>query len=87
LERDVPMSGSKGKPRGKLAAAARNRSKGGETDEWLTVDEVCRIIKIGRRTFERYLSCGTGPRIKRLGGNGSIRIRRDWLDEWMDDAV
>jgi hypothetical protein len=60
------MSGSRGKPRSKLAAAAGNRPKGGITDEWLTVDEVCRIIKIGRRTFERYLSRGTGPRIKRL---------------------
>jgi excisionase family DNA binding protein len=66
---------------------AGGRSKGTVTDEWLTVDEVCQIIKIGRRTFERYLSRGTGPRIKRLAGNGSIRIRRDWLDEWMDDAV
>ena len=87
MERDVPMRGSGGKPRSKLAAAARNRPEGGEPDEWLTVDEVCRIIKIGRRTFERYLSRGTGPRIKRLAGNGSIRIRRDWLDDWMDDAV
>ena len=87
MERDVPMRGSRSKPRRKLATAARDRPKGGVTDEWLTVDEVCQIIKIGRRTFERYLSRGTGPRIKRLAGNGSIRIRREWLDEWMDDAV
>jgi excisionase family DNA binding protein len=81
------MSGSRSKRRSKPAAQAGDRSKGTVTDEWLTVDEVCRIIKIGRRTFERYLSRGAGPRIKRLAGNGSIRIRRDWLDEWMDDAV
>ena len=57
-------------------------------DEWLTVDDVCRIIKVGRRTFDRYLSHGTGPRVKRLdGGKGGIRIRRDWLDAWMDDAA
>lgn len=56
-------------------------------DEWLTIDEVCRIVKIGRRTFERYLSRGTGPRVKRIGGNGPIRIRRDWLDEWMEEGA
>lgn len=54
-------------------------------DEWLTVDEFCRIVKIGRRTFERYMSRGTGPRVKRLAGNGSIRIKRDWLYEWMEE--
>lgn len=57
------------------------------SDEWLTVDEVCQIVKIGRRTFERYLSRGTGPRVKRIAGNGPIRIRRDWLDEWMEEGV
>ena len=57
--------------------------------EWLTVDEACRIVKIGRRTFERYLSRGTGPRVKRIGKsrNSPIRIRRDWLDEWMEDGA
>jgi excisionase family DNA binding protein len=72
-------------PRPKRSAASRPRPRG--EDEWLTVDEVCRIVKIGRRTFERYLSRGTGPRIKRLAGNGTIRIRRDWLDEWMEEGT
>jgi excisionase family DNA binding protein len=66
-------------------AVGQSRSRG--EDEWLTVDEVCRIVKIGRRTFERYLSRGAGPRIKRMGGTGSIRIRRDWLDEWMEEGT
>lgn len=68
---------------------ATRKLQGGKTDEWLTVDEVCRIVKIGRRTFERYLSRGTGPRVKRIGQsrNSPIRIRRDWLDEWMEDGA
>jgi len=66
-------------------SASYSRTRG--EDEWLTVDEVCRIVKIGRRTFERYLSRGTGPRIRRLPGNGLIRIRRDWLDEWMEEGT
>jgi excisionase family DNA binding protein len=62
---------------------------GDKTDEWLTVDEACRIVKIGRRTLERYLSRGDGPRVKRIGKgrNSPIRIKRDWLDEWMEDGA
>lgn len=70
------------KPQRRQAKPAGTRS-----DEWLTIDEVCRIVKIGRRTFERYMSLGTGPRVKRIAGNGPIRIRRDWLDEWMEDGA
>lgn len=82
------MSGSRGKSHSRLAETAGDRSKGGTGDEWLTVEEVCRIVKIGRRTFERYLSRGTGPRVKRMSGrNGPIRIRRDWLDEWMEEGA
>jgi excisionase family DNA binding protein len=65
-------------------SSARSRSE----DEWLTVEDVCRTIKISRRTFERYLSGGTGPRVKRTAGRrGPIRIRRDWLDEWMEEGA
>lgn len=67
----------------------RRQAKDTDTrsDEWLTIDEVCQIVKIGRRTFERYMSLGTGPRVKRIAGNGPIRIRRDWLDDWMEEGV
>lgn len=75
------------RPRKRSSITVRQPRPRGE-DEWLTVDEVCRIVKIGRRTFERYLSGGAGPRIKRMGGgNGAIRIRRDWLDEWMEEGT
>ena len=81
------MSGRR-KPRSQPATRTGNRSGGYAMDEWLTVDEVCRVVKIGRRTFERYLSQGTGPRVKRIAGrNGPIRIRRDWLDEWMEEGA
>ena len=56
----------------------------GVRDEWLTVDEVCAELKISRRTFDRWRALGTGPKAKRLGGSGGIRIRRSWLDEWLD---
>jgi len=57
-----------------------------EPDEWLTVDEVCTELKISRRSFDRWRALGTGPRVKHLAGNGSIRIRRSWLNEWLDST-
>ncbi len=79
------MAATGTRQKNQLANAARRSDS---EDEWLTVDEVCRIVKIGRRTFERYLSLGTGPRVKRIAGrNGPIRIRRDWLDEWMEEGA
>jgi excisionase family DNA binding protein len=54
------------------------------SDEWLTVDEVCKELKIGRRTFERWRMLGKAPRAVPLAGNGPLRIRRRWLEEWME---
>ncbi|MFI9553763.1 helix-turn-helix transcriptional regulator [Nonomuraea endophytica] len=52
--------------------------------QWLTVDEVCTELKITRRSWNRWRSQGKTPRAKRLAGNGPIRVRRDWLDEWIE---
>jgi len=61
-----------------------SRDPHAERDEWLTVDEVCTELKISRRTFDRSRALGTGPRCTRLAGNGTVRIRRSWLEEWLD---
>jgi hypothetical protein len=45
---------------------------------------VCTELKISRRSFDRWRALGTGPKVKHLAGNGSIRIRRSWLNEWLD---
>jgi excisionase family DNA binding protein len=52
--------------------------------EWLTVKEVCAELKISSRTFYRWRAQGTGPRSKRVAGGG-VRVRRSWLDEWLDE--
>ena len=52
--------------------------------EWLTVEEVCTELKISRRTFDRWRALGKGPRSKRIGGDGPVRVRRSWLDEWAE---
>jgi excisionase family DNA binding protein len=52
--------------------------------EWLTVEEVCAELKISPRTFYRWRAQGTGPRSKRIA-RGGVRVRRSWLDEWLDE--
>jgi len=58
-------------------AAARSQS-----DEWLTVEEICSELKVSRRTWDRWRALGTGPRCKRVGG--LLRVRRSWLEAWLD---
>ena len=67
-----------------MTVAARPHQARPERDEWLTVEEVCDELKISRRTFDRWRALGTGPKAKRLGGGGPVRVRRSWLDEWLD---
>ena len=57
------------------------------TEEWLTVDEVCTELKIGRRTYDRWRRLGKAPRAVRLAGNGPLRTRRSWLEEWLEDCA
>jgi excisionase family DNA binding protein len=56
-------------------------------DEWLTVDEVCAELRIGRRTFERWRTLGVAPRATRPTRNGPLRIKRSWLEEWAEDGA
>ncbi|HTP16758.1 MAG TPA: helix-turn-helix domain-containing protein [Streptosporangiaceae bacterium] len=55
--------------------------------EWLTVDEVCAELKIGRRTFERWRTLGVAPRATRPTRNGPLKIKRSWLEEWAEDGA
>lgn len=52
-------------------------------DEWLTVDEFCAELKIGRRTYERWRSQGIAPRADRPTRNGPLRMKRSWIDQWV----
>ncbi len=58
-----------------------------DAEEWLTVDEVCTELKIGRRTYDRWRRLGKAPRAVRLAGNGPLRTRRSWLEEWLEDCA
>ncbi|MEV5241928.1 helix-turn-helix domain-containing protein [Streptomyces cinnamoneus] len=52
--------------------------------EQLTVDEVCDELRIARSTFYDWRQKGRAPRSIRLP-NGSLRIRRNDLDNWLTD--
>jgi Helix-turn-helix domain len=69
------------------ANSRSGRRTRGTGDEWLTVDEVCAELRIGRRTFERWRTLGVAPRATRPTRNGPLKIRRSWLDEWAEDGA
>lgn len=82
---------------GKSAAATQTRQsrpgardalsgRPARRDEWLTVEEVCDELKVSRRTFDRWRAQRTGPRSVRLGGAGPVRVRRSWLEEWLEET-
>ncbi|MCM2392012.1 helix-turn-helix transcriptional regulator [Streptomyces albipurpureus] len=51
----------------------------------LTVDEVCGELQISRSTFYDWRQKRRGPRCIRLP-NGSIRVRRSDLENWLTDC-
>ncbi len=67
-------------------ALAKLRSAPTQPDEWLTAEEICRELKVSRRTFDRWRATGTGPRCERLGGHGPLRSRRSWIDAWAESG-
>jgi hypothetical protein len=74
------------------ASGTRRTARGtgiprGTADEWLTVDEVCAELRIGRRTFERWRTLGVAPRATRPTRNGPLKIKRSWLEEWAEDGA
>lgn len=68
---------------------ARDRTVPAETsaDEWLTVNELCAELKISRRSFDRWRRLGKSPRVERLAGNGPIRMKRSWVNEWLEKGA
>jgi hypothetical protein len=55
--------------------------------QWLTIEDFCAELDIPMSTAYKWSSLGSEsgkfPRCCRLP-NGKIRIRRDWLEEWLD---
>lgn len=51
----------------------------------LTVDAVCDMLAISRRTFYEWRAKKRGPRCLKLP-NGELRIRTADLDEWLESC-
>lgn len=49
---------------------------------WLSVSDVAGELGISLSTWNKWRIRGVGPRALRLP-NGSLRIRRDWFDDWL----
>lgn len=65
-----------------------HRSQGpGAARSWMTMDDFCVELGVAPSTAYKWSAAGplSGkfPRFRKLP-NGSIRIRRDWFDEWLD---
>jgi predicted DNA-binding transcriptional regulator AlpA len=74
------------RPPEKRATSARPgtvASMNAGSSHWLTVDEVLEHLTISRSTWDKWRQKQCSPKAKRLP-NGSLRIRADWLDEWLD---
>jgi len=75
------------RPAHEPATSRPRRTARGAGDEWLTVEEVCAELRIGRRTFERWRTLGVAPRATRPTRNGPLKIKRSWLEEWAEDGA
>ncbi len=71
-----------------VQGSAIHRPRGATTaSRWMTMDDFCRELGIAASTAYKWSAAG--PRSGkfppfRKRPNGSIRIRRDWFDEWLD---
>jgi hypothetical protein len=66
-------------------ASRHNAPKG---TEWLSIEDLCDELSVPLSTAYKWSSLGPEsgkfPRFCRLP-NGKIRIRRDWLEEWLNE--
>jgi predicted DNA-binding transcriptional regulator AlpA len=55
--------------------------------DWMSINDFCEELGVAMSTAYKWSAAGAAsgrfPRYRRLP-NGSIRIRRDWFEEWVD---
>ncbi|MYX05945.1 helix-turn-helix domain-containing protein [Streptomyces sp. SID8375] len=61
-----------------MNGSSRSRDK-------MTVDELCAELQVSRSTFYDWRQKGRAPRCVKLP-NGSLRIRRSDLENWLTDC-
>jgi excisionase family DNA binding protein len=53
---------------------------------WMTVREASRYARCGPKTLYREIHQGR-LRAARIGGRREFRVRREWLDTWLEEAT
>jgi excisionase family DNA binding protein len=56
-----------------------------DSDPWLTLREGAEHVKANEATLRREIRRGR-LRHARIGGRKCIRVRRSWLDEWLEQT-
>jgi excisionase family DNA binding protein len=56
---------------------------GDERDEWLTVREITRLLKVHEETVRRWVRSGALPAILLGSARGGYRVRRGDLDRFI----
>ena len=59
---------------------------GADPDPWLTLQQSSVIVQTHEATLRREIRGGR-LRHARIGGRKSIRIRRSWLDAWLEQTT
>jgi predicted DNA-binding transcriptional regulator AlpA len=63
------------------------RPRAADRARWLSIEDFCAELGVSRSTAYKWSCAGSAsgkfPRCRKLP-NGSIRIRRDWFEEWLD---
>jgi excisionase family DNA binding protein len=54
--------------------------------DWLSLQQASEAIGIGTKTLRRAIKLGQ-LRASRIDGNNTIRIRRAWIDEWLESCA
>ncbi len=70
-----------------MVQRAAQSSVGTRRHEWMSMDDFRTELGIASSTAYKWSSAGPAsgrfPHYRKLP-NGSIRIRRDWFDEWVE---
>ena len=57
-----------------------------DPDPWLTLQQAAGSVQTHEATLRREIRKGR-LRAARVGGRRSIRLRRSWLDAWLEDST
>lgn len=57
------------------------------TDVLLTITDAAKLLKVSESTLNNWRARGKGPAFVKLGGSGSVRYPRKWLNDWLASSA